>query len=329
MVVTAPAGDVLAAVVYDTLRQRSITAGNNSRSGVVGTVAGLLTEPPNLTAVAGFLAEPPKLTEGLPTLLFELPRNMTAIEELYDKLCGHVRTTSVLESVNALLAWDERTKLPKHGTSHRATQMSTLAGMIHQRRTDPHLGEWLSKLEDSELAVDVHSDTGATLRAIRRDYDKDLKLPQSLVEALARATVEGQQVWQQARESNRFADFAPKLTEIMQLVCEKADALGHDGQRYDGLLDEFEPGAKTEEISRVLADLADRLSPLIAAIAKTGRSAPIEILQRDYNVGHQTQFGRRAASQIGFDFDRGRLDVTSHPFCESAGPDDCRISTLR
>jgi carboxypeptidase Taq len=139
--------------------------------------------------------------------------------------------------------------------------------------------------------------------------------------------VEGQQIWQQARQDDCFADFAPKLKHILELISEKAEALGYEDHKYDALLDEYEPDAKTNEISQVLGELVDRLSPLVAAIQQSGRSAPVEILKRDYNVGTQARFGRAVAEQIGFDFNRGRLDVTSHPFCESAGPNDCRITT--
>lgn len=252
---------------------------------------------------------------------------MHPMQATYEALCEHIRTSAVLESINSLLGWDERTKMPPAGGKFRAEQMKTLAGMIHDRRTDPRVGEWLSDLEASPLADDRRSDTGATIAELRRDFDKNIKLPTRLVETLAEAMVEGQQAWQQARQDDCYADFAPKLTRILGLVSEKAEALGYEDHKYDALLDEYEPGAKTSEISQVLGDLVERLSPLVAVIKETGRSAPVEILQRDYNIGTQARFGREVAEQIGFDFRRGRLDVTSHPFCESSGPDDCRITT--
>jgi carboxypeptidase Taq len=249
------------------------------------------------------------------------------MQAAYEALCDHTRTGAILDSINALLGWDERTKLPLAGGKFRAEQMKTLAGMIHVRRTDPRVGDWLSELEATSLAADLHSDTGATIAALRRDYDRNVKLPTRLVEALAAAMVEGQQVWQQARNDDCYADFAPQLGRILGLVEEKAEAIGYEDHKYDALLDEYEPGAKTREISNVLTDLVERLSPMVAVIRATGRAAPIDILRRDYDVDMQARFGRAVAKQIGFDFRRGRLDVTSHPFCESSGPDDCRITT--
>jgi carboxypeptidase Taq len=128
--------------------------------------------------------------------------------------------------VSELLGWDERTKLPPAAGEYRAEQMALLAGLVHQKRTDPRFGEWLALLAGSPLANDSHSDQGATIRQLKRRYDKDVRLPQSLVEALVRATVLGQQAWVEARKNNDFAGFQQPLDNILRLTREKADALG-------------------------------------------------------------------------------------------------------
>lgn len=246
---------------------------------------------------------------------------------IYEELCQHARRTGVFESINSLLGWDERTLLPAAAGPFRGQQMAALAGLCHQRSVDPRVGEWLTELEQSDLVSDPHSDAGSTVRELRREYDRRRKLPQDLVEQLSRLAVEGQQAWAVARKNDDFAAFRPKLQEIVTLVGEKADALGHDGQRYDALLDEYEPGAKTDEIGAVLEDLGGRLQPLVERIVASGKQAPMEILQRHYPQSDQRAFGVQVATACGFDFQRGRLDVTDHPFCETMGPSDVRITT--
>ena len=246
---------------------------------------------------------------------------------LYEKVCGHARQTALLATVESLLGWDERTLMPAAGAAHRAEQMTLLAGMIHRRQTDPQLGEWLAELADSPLAADEHSETGTTIRQLKRQYDKQVKLPQSLVEELARTAVLGQQVWQKARADDDFAAFRPILEKTIHLKRQQADALGYAECRYDALLDDFEPEELTANIAGVLSRLRDELVPLVGQIAQSGREPNVEILKRRYPVGVQEKLGRRAAGLIGFDFDRGRLDVTTHPFCSGLGPDDCRITT--
>lgn len=246
---------------------------------------------------------------------------------LLDKVCQHAREIALLESTNALLGWDERTLLPVRAGAYRAEQMTCLSGLIHQRSTDPQVGEWLDQLADSPAAADPHSDVGATIRQLRREYKKKIKLPQSLVEELTRTAVLGQQAWVEAREQDDFAGFQPLLVRIVDLKRQQAAAIGYSDCPYDALLDDYEPDAQTSNVRDVLDGLRRELVPLVAAIQDSGREPDRSILTRNYPVDRQRSFGTQAASAIGFDFERGRLDVTHHPFCSSMGPHDCRITT--
>ncbi len=245
----------------------------------------------------------------------------------FENLCRHVRETALLESVEATLAWDERTMLPPAAGEYRAEQITYLSGMIHRRRTDPRLGEWLGELADSPLAEDTHSDSGTTIRRARREYEKHVKLPQALGEELARLSVLGQQAWVVARKNDDFASFRPLLERIVELKQQQAAAIGYEECAYDALLDDYEPGENTANVTRVLSALREELVPLVAAIAESSTKPDIDILSRSFPVDVQESYGLRAAEKIGFDFKRGRLDITHHPFCTTLGPNDCRITT--
>ncbi len=229
--------------------------------------------------------------------------------------------------MQGLLGWDERTKLPPAGGEYRAEQMSFLAGLIHKKQTAAEVGEWISELADSPLAADPHSDEGADVVNLKRDYDRKTKLPQALVEELAKLSVLGQQLWVEARKANDFARFGPLLERTLELKRQEAAAIGYDDQPYDALLDGFEPGAKTAEVAIVLRGLRDQLVPLVAAIAASPRRPNMDALRGRYPIDMQEKFGKLTAAAIGFDFNAGRLDVTDHPFCSGAGPHDVRLST--
>ena len=245
----------------------------------------------------------------------------------FEKLCDYERETAMLASIDSLLGWDERTKMPPSAGSYRAEQIQYLAGLIHRRNTDPQVGEWLDELGESPLADDAHSDTGATIRELRRQYDKRVKLPQTLVEELAKLSVLGQQSWVDARKNNDFTSFQPLLEQIVELKRQQAEAIGYDQCPYDALLDDYEPGAKTSQVRAVLAALRKELVPLVSAIVESGKQPQSEILTRHYPKDAQEEFGKQAATKIGFDFNRGRLDVTAHPFCTNLGPHDVRLTT--
>jgi len=245
----------------------------------------------------------------------------------FDALCQHARKTSLVESIESSLCWDERCMLPSKAGEHRTEQIAYLAGVVHQRMTDPRVAEWLAVLVDSDLAVDPHSDAGTTIRQLKREFDKQTKLPQELVEQLSRVSVKGQRCWAEARKNNDFAAFAPLLTQIVDLTKQKAECYGYTDHIYDALLDDYEPLETTASVEKLLTELREELVPLVQKIAEGSRQPNLEILTREYPVKQQRQVVTEAAKRIGFDFSRGRLDETDHPFCTDIGPDDCRITT--
>ncbi|MBX7169017.1 MAG: carboxypeptidase M32 [Pirellulales bacterium] len=245
----------------------------------------------------------------------------------YDNVCTHARETAVLNSIESLLSWDEQVLLPAEGAEYRAEQARLMAGLGHARETDLHYGAALGELAASSWAADRQSDSGATIYHLKRRYDKRTRLPQRLVEALAEATVLAQQTWQRARKQNDFAMFAPHLDQVLRLKREEAQALCTGGPLYDALLDDYEPLAKSAEVGRVLADLRAELVPLVAQIAEARQRPDERVLAGSFAVAAQEALGRKAAATIGFDFQRGRLDVSAHPFCSTVGPRDCRLTT--
>src|SRR5439155_3510368 len=131
--------------------------------------------------------------------------------EAYDELMARYKETRMLESIGGVIGWDERTYMPPKGSAHRAEQMAVLAKLSHQKLTDLRIGDLLGTLERAPLAKSAESVQAVNIREIRRVYDIATKLPESLVEELARVTTRAQNVWQEARKNDDFASFAPWL----------------------------------------------------------------------------------------------------------------------
>lgn len=248
-------------------------------------------------------------------------------DQAYRELIRRTREASLLASCGHVLSWDEATYMPREGTAYRGEQMGLLARLGHEMTTDPQVGELLAQLEASPLVADPESDAAVNVREIRRTYNRAVKVPAALVEALARASTCAQAVWRDARKASDFALFRPHLETLVCLLRDKADAIGYQATRYDALLDEYEPGATTADITALFASLQPELVSLIAALRASGRQPDRSLLQRDFAVDRQRVFGESAAAAIGFDFAAGRLDVSTHPFCSGIGPGDCRITT--
>ena len=253
---------------------------------------------------------------------------MTTAWELYEELLQESKKIALLRSVSAVLEWDEQTYMPDGGSEHRADQLEILAGLAHERMTSPRQGELLQQLEEADDFGDEDGPMAVNIRELRRDYDRAVKLPRRLVEELSRTTCLSQQAWREARKQQDFDRFLPWLGQIVALKREQASALGYDGGiPYDALLDDHEPGMTSEDVTSLFEPLKSELVDLVSAIGESSRRPDASILTREYPVAAQRRFALAAARGIGFDFDRGRLDETTHPFCSGFGPGDCRLTT--
>jgi carboxypeptidase Taq len=245
----------------------------------------------------------------------------------YDELIRRSRELGVLNSCAAVLGWDQQTYMPHRGAGLRGEQMAFLAALSHQKFTDPHVGELLARVESSELIGDPDSDAAANVRELRRACDRATKIPQSLVEELARVTTQAQQAWEQARKANDFSGFRPWLEKVVALKRQEADAVGFQGHPYNALIEEYEPGTTVADLQELFRGLTAELVPLIRQVGASARRPDRSILDRDFPIDRQKVFAESAAAAFGFDFSAGRLDTTAHPFCSGIGPGDCRITT--
>jgi carboxypeptidase Taq len=244
----------------------------------------------------------------------------------YEALCSHLRQTALLDSVAQLASWDQETYMPPGGAGARAESLAALAALVHQRRVDPQLAQWLA---EAEREVGDDEARRANLREIRRDYELNTRVPAELVAEIARTTSRAQEVWKRARQENDFPAFRPWLEKVMGLMQRKAECLGvpAGGEPYDALLDIYEPGATARQIEQVFTPLRARLTALIANVRASRRRIPVRCLDVRVPEAAQHDFGLEILSACGFDLARGRLDRTTHPFCSGLAPGDTRLTT--
>jgi carboxypeptidase Taq len=240
------------------------------------------------------------------------------------------RELQVWNHVQAILHWDQETQMPDKAIDERAEQLTALSALIHEKSSSDELGSLLSDLgadDDKPSGSDELSALDRSLvRQVFRDYRQSTKLPAEFVRRLARATSLGQKIWSEARAKSDFSHFAPRLTELVELALERAEYLGYEDHPYDALLDQYEPFMKTAQVESVFAELEGGLVPLVEAI----RSAPQvddSFLLKDFPVDGQKSFGEEVLGYLGYEMDRGRLDVSTHPFTTGLGRDDVRITT--
>jgi carboxypeptidase Taq len=247
-------------------------------------------------------------------------KNLSALKERLADV-HNIRTTM------GLLGWDQQTCMPPGGAGTRAAQFGTLSRIAHEMFVNPETGRLLGSAEAEGRGLDYDSDDAALLRAARRDYDRQARLPTELVVETAQVTALAFEEWRKARAASDYGRFAPWLRRIVDLNRRCAEALGYEEHMYDALLDRFEPGMKTAQLRTVFEELKAAQMPLVQAIARRAERADDAILRRDYDEKRQEEFGREVAKRLGYDFTRGRLDRAVHPFTGGTGRGDVRITT--
>ena len=226
-----------------------------------------------------------------------------------------------------MLGWDMSAMMPAGGAEARTEQLATLSVVCHEILTDPNLDELFDKASAETKGLDAW--TQANLSEMRRRWLHATALESDLVEALSKACKRCEMIWREARPKSDFAAVLPAMKEVLNLTRQaaaaKAERLGCS--LYDALLDEYEPGGKSERIDAVFTDLAaflpGFLSDVLARQAKQPAALPLE---GPFPIAKQEALARKLMAAVGFDFQHGRLDVSAHPFCGGV-PDDVRITT--
>jgi carboxypeptidase Taq len=243
-----------------------------------------------------------------------------------EALRDHLAPIEDLKAAAALLRWDQETYMPDGGAEARAQQLSTLQSTAHERFVAEETGTLLDRAADAVGDAAPLDTDAALVRVTRRDYERAVRVPSSLVAELSKAKSEAQQAWRQARQNDDFSRFAPHLETLVELSVEKAEAIGYEDEPYDALLTEYEPGRTTAEVASLFDTLRSDLVPMVDAI---GDAPPIDtsLLHGTYPQSDQRAFGRSVIADFGYDFDRGRQDVSAHPFTTSFSPNDVRLTT--
>lgn len=228
-----------------------------------------------------------------------------------------------LQTAIAVLHWDKEVNLPPLGAAPRSQQIATLSGMAHELATSDEFGKQLESLvNDQELSADEKKNVSLTLK----DYKRGKKLDLEFVVALSNATSAAYHSWRKARENDDFEDFKPALETLIDLKRKEADKLGYEKHPYDTLMEYYEPGATVEELDVLFKDVRSQLTGLTSRIREK-QNVDNSFLFQHYPHQQQWDFGLELLKNMGYDFDRGRQDVSPHPFTISFSPQDVRVTT--
>jgi carboxypeptidase Taq len=231
-----------------------------------------------------------------------------------------------LNSASGVLNWDQSTYMPPAGAASRGRQMATLGRLAHEKMIDPAIGKLLDDLRPYEESLPYDSDDASLIRITRREYERSTKVPADFISRMMEHGAESYQVWTTARPENNFAKVQPYLEKTLDFSRQLANFFPGYEHIADPLIDFSDYGMKASSIRKLFADLRAQQVPIVQAITSKPASDD-SCLRHDYPEAEQMAFGKLVVEKIGYNFQRGRIDKTHHPFMTKFAWGDIRITT--
>lgn len=242
----------------------------------------------------------------------------------FTKLQQQFKRLSRIQHAAAICGWDQAAMMPEGGNNARGEALAELSVISHQLLTAPELDDWFEEAhEEITDALDI-----ANLATMKRAWQHATLLPQDLVEATSIANSRCEHAWRQQRKNNDWQGYNTNLKEVVRLAREQAGYFAeHAGlNRYDALMDIYEPGMSSNKVDNLFGEIKTWLPGLIDEAEEKQKTRQVITPQGPFPTEQQRQLGLNIMGLLGFDFQHGRLDTSTHPFCGGV-PEDVRITT--
>ena len=253
-------------------------------------------------------------------------RGVKSTEAMLSELRRRLLQISDLNHAGAVLSWDQATYMPPGGAVARGRQSALLSKLAHAKSTEPALGRLLDALEPHGEELPDNSDEASLIRVARRDFDKAIRVPSEYVERASAHSCASFAAWIKARPTNDFATMRAYLERNVELSREYAGYFAPYRRVTDPMIDDYDAGMTTASVHELFAALRRELVPIVRAICDQP-AVDDACLRGAFAEGSQLDFAVMVAKRLGYDFERGRLDKTHHPFCCKFSAGDVRITT--
>ncbi|MBY9001888.1 MAG: carboxypeptidase M32 [Candidatus Heimdallarchaeota archaeon] len=248
------------------------------------------------------------------------------MKDKYNQLLDLYKEIQVVGQIGMLLGWDTEVLMPKGGIIQRSEQQGYVARLNHKLGTNPTIGELLRELKESEDYDKLSEVEKRNIHLIQKDYDKVTKLPEEFVVEYTKTSVMATEAWKKARAENNFVVFQPHLEKVFEMTKKYANYINPETPPYEVLLDDFEPGMSSEKYTEIFNPLKEATFELIRKCRDAPNQPNTSLINRKVPLDVQDKISKDLASLIDFNLEKGRIDVSTHPFT-TGDYDDVRITT--
>ncbi|QOR65200.1 carboxypeptidase M32 [Cytobacillus suaedae] len=249
------------------------------------------------------------------------------IQKIETQFLGYVRKMTSYNEAIGLMYWDLRTGAPKKGVEQRSEVIGMLSSEVFKMSTSEEMAAYLAKLSSPQVKEQLSEITSKTLDECQKDYDRNKKIPAEEFKEYVILQSKAESVWEQAKHESNFSLFQPYLEKLVAFKKKFIGYWGYEGNKYNTLLDMYEPGVTVEILDKVFLQLRENIVPLVKAISESESKPKNSFLYSHFPKEKQRELSLELLKEMGYDFNAGRLDETVHPFATGLNPGDVRVTT--
>ncbi|MDW8227590.1 MAG: hypothetical protein RMJ60_07310 [Anaerolineales bacterium] len=251
---------------------------------------------------------------------------MTDYQTKLAELKSRLLEIADLNAAASVLAWDQATYMPPGGAAARGRQIALLSKLAQEKFIDSTIGKLLDDLRPYEESLPYDDDDASLIRVTRREYERALRVPPEFMARFNAHSSQAFMAWAEARPADDFKKVQPYLEKTLDLSRELANFFPGYEHIADPLIDFADYGMKVSTVRKLFAELRAAQVPIVQAITAQ-EPADDSCLRKHYPEQAQLAFGAEVVRHLGYDFQRGRIDKTHHPFATSFSIGDVRITT--
>lgn len=244
-------------------------------------------------------------------------------ELLEKEFLDYVKKMSAYNEALGLVYWDLRTGAPKQGVEQRSEVIGMLSSEVFKMSTSEEMAAYIANLSKQSLS----EKTRKILEECKKEYERNKKIPAEEYKEFVILQSKAESVWEEAKENSDFALFSPYLEKLVTMTKKFITYWGHEVNKYDVLLDMYEPGITMKVLDQVFGELRGKIVPLVKQISKSPHKPKTDFLFKKFPKEKQREFSLKILDKIGYNFQAGRLDETVHPFAIGLNPGDVRVTT--
>ncbi len=254
-------------------------------------------------------------------------RMVTAIKQMEREFLDYVKKMGAYKEALGLIYWDLRTGAPKKGMEQRSEVIGMLSSELFKMSTSEEMAAYIANLTNVEHDNKLSEITKKTVAECKKEYDRNKKIPAEEYKEFVILQSKSESVWEEAKDASNFSMFQPYLEKIVEMTKKFITYWGYTENKYNTLLDMYEPGITVDILDQVFSELREKIVPLVQQIKESENKPNTQFLYKHFPKEKQREFSLEVLKKVGYDFDSGRLDETVHPFATGLNPGDVRVTT--